>query len=132
MALFGFFSSRCLRNSPLNHSIRILIFLSILSQTILIAAATAVVPELQKIYNLNDLSTIPSATEMPTPNEKPALLDVIQVYTPVRVPADATCKSTLMVYSFGWSYDKPFVGMAVLGSDKLELIRDRELYSTCL
>jgi hypothetical protein len=80
-----------------------------LLQAVLIATTTALQPEFQKIYNVNDPSAIPNL-EPPAQANNAALLDVVQIYTPVRVPSDANCKSTLMVYSFASSYDRPFVG----------------------
>jgi hypothetical protein len=41
---------------------------------------------------------------------KAPLLNVIQATLPVNVPEDISCSMVLMDHSFGWSYDKPFVG----------------------
>lgn len=37
-------------------------------------------------------------------------LEVLQVYPPVEIPVDASCTLTLMVYSFAFSYGRPYVG----------------------
>jgi hypothetical protein len=41
---------------------------------------------------------------------KEPLLNVMQATLPVNVPEDISCTLLLMDHSFGWSYDKPFVG----------------------
>jgi hypothetical protein len=40
----------------------------------------------------------------------PSLLDVIELDNPVKIPPGADCSTKLMEHSFGWSYDKPFIG----------------------
>jgi hypothetical protein len=41
---------------------------------------------------------------------KAPLLNVMQATLPVNVPDDTSCTLLLMDHSFGWSYDKPFIG----------------------
>ncbi|OCL04515.1 hypothetical protein AOQ84DRAFT_300730 [Glonium stellatum] len=43
-------------------------------------------------------------------NLSSSLLEVFQVSPPILSPADATCKQTLMVHSFAYSYGHPYVG----------------------
>lgn len=43
-------------------------------------------------------------------NLSSSLLEVFQVSPPMLSPADATCKQTLMVHPFAFSYGHPYVG----------------------
>jgi hypothetical protein len=70
------------------------------------------------LFNLS-LAVRPASRDLILPlqlsrqaNTTSPIMDVFQVSPPVNVPAGATsqCNKTLMVYSFGQSYGKPFVG----------------------
>jgi hypothetical protein len=66
-----------------------------------------------------DLMILPQLSNNPSSTTKkragtaaPPVMDVFEVYPAVKVPAGVTgqCQQTLMVYSFGNSYGKPFAG----------------------
>jgi hypothetical protein len=58
------------------------------------------------------LNSPSSMTTRSTAATAPPMMDVFEVSPVVKIPADVRkqCQQTLMVYSFGNSYGKPFVG----------------------
>jgi hypothetical protein len=98
--------STCIRSQRRFRTFSVFVLAFFLYLTTVVSAASVSLSDSQDSFRL-PTKDVPIAREVP---KKAPLLNVLQAATPVKVPEDTSCTLKLMEHSFGWSYDKPFIG----------------------